>query len=159
MTSNFDGNFGQVGAANLSKSAPRNTAQEEALAESQGGTPACDSETVSESMPAVKENAVEKHKFVGRSREREDILKSRSSRIEPPADVRRWSQALGLYAHDFTAEDVHKAWRAQISSPSVHPDLGGELEQAILLNTAKDSLVKWLESFAPKLGKQFSSQK
>ena len=104
-------------------------------------------------------DSVEKNKFVGRSREREEILKPRVSRIEPPADVRRWSETLGLYDLDFTAEDVHKAWRAQISSPAVHPDLGGELEQAILLNTAKDSLVKWLDSLAPKLGKQFLNMK
>ena len=105
-----------------------------------------------------KVEATDQHKFVGRNREREEILKRTAPNIELPADVRRWSEVLGLYA-DFTAEDVRRAWRAQISSPSVHPDIGGEVEQAILLNTAKDSLVKWLESFQPKLGKQFLRHK
>ena len=101
--------------------------------------------------------SVMKHKFVGRSREREEILKTHSSRppVEPPAEVLKWTEVLGLDSNTFTAADVHRAWRKQISSPDVHPDLGGELETAILLNTAKDSLTKWLDSFAPKLGKQF----
>jgi hypothetical protein len=99
---------------------------------------------------------VQKHKFVGRSREREDILKTMAPRnIAPPAEVLRWSEVLGLDASTLTAEDIHRAWRKAISSPDAHPDLGGEVETAILLNTAKDSLTKWLDSFAPKLGKQF----
>lgn len=104
---------------------------------------------------------VEKHKFVGRSREREVILKSMSRRppVEPPAEVLRYSEILGLDATTFTAEDIHRAWRKAISSPDVHPDLGGKVETAILINTAKDSLTKWLDSFAPKLGKQFSHLK
>ena len=114
-------------------------------------------------QPEQKEHheQVEKHKFVGRSREREDILKSMSPRanIEPTADVIRWTEILGIDSSTFTAEDVHRAWRRQISSPEVHPDLGGELEAAILLNIAKDSLTKWLDSFAPKLGKQFLQHK
>lgn len=101
---------------------------------------------------------IEKHKFVGRSREREQILKATAPRkgIEPPADVRRWTEVLGLDCDNFTSEEVYKSWRKQMASPSVHPDLGGEVEVAIELNTAKDSLIKWLDSFAPKLGKQFS---
>ena len=100
----------------------------------------------------------ERHKFVGRSRQREDILNQTGNRlkIKPPPELRKWTGVLGLQGADFTPEDVHRAWRKQISSPQVHPDLGGEVESAILLNTAKDSLIKWLESFAPKLGKQFS---
>jgi hypothetical protein len=100
---------------------------------------------------------VEKHKFVGRSREREDILKTMAPRLhsEPPGEVLRWSEVLGLDASALTAEDIHRAWRKAISSPEVHPDLGGAVETAILLNTAKDSLTKWLDTFTPKLGKQF----
>jgi hypothetical protein len=99
---------------------------------------------------------VQKHKFVGRSRERTEILKTMAPRnIEPPAEVLRWSEVLGLDASTLTAEDIHRAWRKAISSPDAHPDLGGQVETAILLNIAKDSLTKWLDSFAPKLGKQF----
>jgi hypothetical protein len=124
---------------------------------------ASDPNTESESIRSIRSanrgqhEQVEKHKFVGRSREREDILKTMSPRrsIEPPAEVLRWSEVLGLDASNLTAEDIHRAWRKAISSPDVHPDLGGEVETAILLNTAKDSLTKWLDSFAPKLGKQF----
>jgi hypothetical protein len=121
---------------------------------------ASDPNTESESIPSAnrgQHKQVEKHKFVGRSREREDILKTMSPRrsIEPPAEVLRWSEVLGLDASNLTAEDIQRAWRKAISSPEVHPDLGGEVETAILLNTAKDFLTKWLDSFAPKLGKQF----
>ncbi len=100
---------------------------------------------------------VEKHKFVGRSSERRAILDAPyRSNIEPPIEVRRSLDLLGLDRTNFTADDVHRAWRKHMSSPQVHPDLGGEAENAILLNAAKDSLVKWLDSFAPKLGKHFS---
>jgi len=133
------------------------------------------------SLEKTEREQVVKHKFVGRSRERERILKNAAPRpdnqlppssdnhstttkgpstkgpgIEAPADVRRWTAILGLDHADFTQEQVYKAWRKQMASPAVHPDLGGEVETAILLNTAKDSLIKWLDSFAPKLGKQFS---
>jgi hypothetical protein len=123
-------------------------------------TSAADTEIGMESGPSGKQahrDHVEKHKFVGRSREREDILKTMSPRaiVEPPAEVLRWSEVLGLDASTLTAEDIHRAWRKAISSPDVHPDLGGEVETAILLNTAKDSLTKWLDTFTPKLGKKF----
>jgi hypothetical protein len=37
----------------------------------------------------------------------------------------------------------------------VHPDLGGEQEIAIMVNTARDILVKWLEGQQPNLAKRF----
>ncbi|HEY9757554.1 MAG TPA: hypothetical protein V6C97_20465 [Oculatellaceae cyanobacterium] len=101
------------------------------------------------------ERPVEKHKFVGRAREHQPSLRRQACYIEPPADIRRWVEVLGLDCSNLTADEVQKAWRAQISTPAVHPDLGGEVETAILLNTAKDSLLKWLDTLAPKLGKQF----
>jgi hypothetical protein len=56
-----------------------------------------------------------------------------------------------------TERIVKEAWKRQIASPGVHPDLGGETESAIYLNTAKDTLVRWLDQQAPKLGKKFGS--
>jgi hypothetical protein len=101
------------------------------------------------------ERPVEKHKFVGGSRDHQPAPRRQTCYIKPPADILRWTEVLGLNHSNFTADDVQKAWRTQISSPAVHPDLGGEVEAAILINTAKDTLLKWLDSLAPKLGKQF----
>jgi hypothetical protein len=76
-----------------------------------------------------------------------------------PPEIRRHCLILGVGIDDVTSPNaksvVMQAWKNQIASPGVHPDLGGDTEAAVLLNTAKDQLVRWIEQQAPKLGKKF----
>lgn len=79
-----------------------------------------------------------------------------SPRVAPiPADIRKHCMMLGVRADELTVKIVIEAWKAQITAPGVHPDQGGDTETAVYLNLAKDSLVKYIEAQAPKLGKKF----
>jgi len=62
---------------------------------------------------------------------------------------------LGVRPEEMTIESVTDAWKRQITSPGVHPDQGGDTESAIYLNTAKDTVLRWLYDQAPKLGKKW----
>jgi hypothetical protein len=82
----------------------------------------------------------------------------KDGRINParvPPEVRRACKILGLAPEDISLAAVRKAWKENISDPSVHPDLGGEQEVAIMLNNARDSILRWLEEQQPKLLKRF----
>jgi hypothetical protein len=70
-------------------------------------------------------------------------------------EVRKSCQILGLSLDNVDAETVKQAWKLAISDPSAHPDLGGEHETAILLNTARDKVLNWLEAQKPKLFSKF----
>ncbi len=72
-----------------------------------------------------------------------------------PPEIRKACMILGLKPEEATQKSVIEAWKKQIASPGVHPDLGGDTEAAVYLNTAKDQLVRWLDQQAPKLGKKF----
>ncbi len=72
-----------------------------------------------------------------------------------PPEIRKSFMILGLKPEEATTKSVIEAWKKQIASPGVHPDLGGDTEAAVYLNTAKDQLVRWLDQQAPKLGKKF----
>ncbi|MCA9816220.1 MAG: hypothetical protein H6677_09025 [Candidatus Obscuribacterales bacterium] len=72
-----------------------------------------------------------------------------------PREIVKACRILGITPEDLTKEKVNKAWKDQIASPGVHPDLGGDTEAAIILNAAKDELLQFIESSAPKLGKKF----
>ncbi|MBI1272060.1 hypothetical protein GC174_16655 [bacterium] len=72
-----------------------------------------------------------------------------------PREIVKACRILGISPEDLTKEKVNKAWKDQIASPGVHPDLGGDTEAAIILNAAKDELLQFIESSAPKLGKKF----
>lgn len=72
-----------------------------------------------------------------------------------PPEIRKSFMILGLKPEEATTKTVIEAWKKQIASPGVHPDLGGDTEAAVYLNTAKDMLVRWLDQQAPKLGKKF----
>ncbi|MDP3509900.1 MAG: hypothetical protein Q8T09_18155 [Candidatus Melainabacteria bacterium] len=77
-------------------------------------------------------------------------------RVAPiPADIRKHCMMLGVRADELTIKVVIEAWKAQITAPGVHPDQGGDTETAVYLNLAKDSLIKYIEAQAPKLGKKF----
>jgi hypothetical protein len=72
-----------------------------------------------------------------------------------PPEIRKACMILGLKPEEATQKSVITAWKNQIASPGVHPDLGGDTEAAVFLNTAKDTLVRWLDAQAPKLGKKY----
>ena len=85
-----------------------------------------------------------------------------------PADIRKSCLIIGIKPEELTTREdgtprpvteaqklVSEKWKDQIASPGVHPDHGGDTETAVYLNTAKDTLVRWLEAQAPKLGKKF----
>ncbi|HEY9733654.1 MAG TPA: hypothetical protein V6C89_17165 [Drouetiella sp.] len=90
------------------------------------------------------------------------LLKSKEESEEPvktvkaplPTEIRKAAQILGVPFDDLTPATVHKAWRSQMSLQSVHPDLGGEAEAAVLVNKAKAQLDAWFEERSPKLGKK-----
>ena len=75
-------------------------------------------------------------------------------RVVPP-EVRKACLILGLRPDNITYEVVQEAWKKSIVAPGVHPDLGGDTELAVYLNTAKDVLMRFLDAQAPKLGKKF----
>lgn len=72
-----------------------------------------------------------------------------------PPEIRKACMILGVRPEEMTKQSVIEAWKRQIATDGVHPDLGGDTEAAIYLNTAKDTLVRWLDQQAPKLGKKF----
>lgn len=103
---------------------------------------------------------VQRNKFVGRNRDAA-LPGDQAIPGKPvpflPSELRRAAQMLGINPSDISTESVYRGWRKQMSAADVHPDLGGETETAVLLNTAKDDLLRWLEARAPKLGKRFPS--
>ena len=70
-----------------------------------------------------------------------------------PAEIRKACMILGVRPDEMTKQTVVETWKSQITK--VHPDLGGDTEAAIFLNTAKDTIIHWLDDQAPKLGKKF----
>ena len=60
-----------------------------------------------------------------------------------PPEVRKALLILGVSLDGVTVQVVVDAWKRQIVD--VHPDKEGDTETAIVLNTAKDCLVHWLE--------------
>jgi hypothetical protein len=80
-----------------------------------------------------------------------------SSRGVPP-EIRKACMILGVRPEDLTLKEVNEKWKAQLTAPGVHPDQGGDTESAIYLNTAKDTLVKWINDQNSKLGKKFGKK-
>lgn len=72
-----------------------------------------------------------------------------------PPEIRKACMLLGVRPEEMTIESVTDAWKKQITTPGVHPDQGGDTESAIYLNTAKDTILRWLYDQAPKLGKKW----
>ncbi|PWT97493.1 MAG: hypothetical protein C5B53_07975, partial [Candidatus Melainabacteria bacterium] len=111
------------------------------------------SEQSSEEEPTKK--ASNRSKFVGAAKAHEPPKPSTFVPRAVPAEIRKACLLLGVRPEEITKEIIIDAWKRQIASPGVHPDLGGDTESAIFLNTAKDTLIRWLEDQAPKLGKRF----
>ncbi len=111
-------------------------------------------------------NNPSRSKFVGSTKspespaEEEPEVKSQDKnlpfkpRVVPP-EVRKACLILGVRPDKITYEIVQESWKKAIAAPGVHPDLGGDTELAVYLNTAKDVLMRFLDAQAPKLGKKF----
>lgn len=102
-----------------------------------------------------------RNKFIGGAKAGQEPPPSTPSFVvkQIPPEIRKACMILGLKPEDATQKSVIEAWKKQIASPGVHPDLGGDTEAAVYLNTAKDQLVRWLDQQAPKLGKKFGQAK
>jgi hypothetical protein len=97
-------------------------------------------------FPSVK-------KFVGTNKSASEPLPT-APRVFPP-EIRKACRLLGLNPEDMTRAVVTDAWKKEMAKPGVHPDTGGDTEMAIYLNTAKDTLMRWIDDQTPKLGKKF----
>lgn len=76
-----------------------------------------------------------------------------------PLHIRKACQVLGLPpGRKLSLEAVNKAWKKEMLLSAAHPDLGGNADEAVILNQAKQVLVEFLESLQPKLGSKFKRQ-
>ncbi len=100
------------------------------------------------------------HKFVGgkhaTQQGQEQATPGQHPRTVPP-DIRKACMLLGIKPEDLSRPHVFDAWKREMSKPGVHPDTGGDTEMAMYLNNAKDTLVRYLDAQAPKLGKVFGA--
>ena len=96
------------------------------------------------------------HKFVGSKAQPKDFVSDAAvtKHLYPP-DIQRALSFLGLTCGELTRQTVLDAWKDIMSKPGVHPDTGGDPKKAMYLNTAKDTLLRWIEAQTPKLGKKF----
>jgi prefoldin subunit 5 len=93
------------------------------------------------------------HKFVGAHR---PAVEPAPVPVRPfPPEIRKACLMLGIRPHEITQQLVLKSWKDEMAKPGVHPDSGGDTEMAIYLNVAKDTLMRWIETQSPKLGKKF----
>jgi hypothetical protein len=68
-----------------------------------------------------------------------------------PHNVRRACRILGLPTDErFAADQVQRAWKKQMLQQGAHPDLGGNTDEAVLLNQAKTELLEYLEFVTPR---------
>jgi len=72
--------------------------------------------------------------------------------VQLPPEIRKACMLLGVRADDLTLDSVLTAWKKQITAPGVSPDQGGDRESAIFINTAKDTLVRWLDGYSGGAG-------
>jgi hypothetical protein len=76
--------------------------------------------------------------------------------LRPPSSLRRACQILGISMEDYlTVASINRAWKKQMLSNGAHPDLGGNTDEAVLLNKAKEELTAYLEERTPKLAAKF----
>jgi hypothetical protein len=68
--------------------------------------------------------------------------------IDLPPDIVKACMILGVRDQELTCENVVQIWKMQIVE--VHPDKSECSETAILLNTAKDRLIDWLNERGPE---------
>ena len=105
-------------------------------------------------MPAAEASQLHES-LLGRRRLERQPYERKVTAAQVPAEVRRACQILAVDPSDASEQSVHQAWKTAMAK-DVHPDLGGEEEIAILVNTARDVLVKWLAGQQPNLATRFS---
>lgn len=95
-------------------------------------------------------------RFVGTSRAGEAATPAEDRGVRIPASLRRAAQILGIDMEtSLSVAEINKAWKKQMLSQGAHPDLGGNTDEAVLLNKAKEQLMNYLQERAPKLGSKF----
>lgn len=77
------------------------------------------------------------------------------TRASIPREIRQACQILGIIPEEASEQTVTKAWKKEMTKPSVHPDLGGHTEMAVQCNIAKDSILRWLNQRTPRLASKF----
>jgi hypothetical protein len=99
-----------------------------------------------------------RNKFVGGKASQEAAPPPQSTFVakQVPPEIRKACLILGVRQEELTEKLVLESWKRQIVE--VHPDKGGDHEAAIYLNTAKETLIRWLDQQAPKLGAKFMKQ-
>ena len=107
---------------------------------------------------AAAETGRSTKKFVGTNRSTAEAMPT-LPRTHPP-EIRKACRLLGLNLDEavLTRASVFEAWKKEMAKPGVHPDTGGDTEMAIFLNTAKDTLIRYVDDLAPKLGKKLGGQ-
>jgi hypothetical protein len=76
--------------------------------------------------------------------------------VRIPANLRHACQILGIPMDArINPAVINQAWKKQMLAANAHPDLGGNTEEAVLLNNAKIEMMSFLESRKPKLGAKF----
>jgi hypothetical protein len=108
--------------------------------------------------PAKEDPAKPAKKFVGGNRAQQEPPPENYVIRNVPPHIRKACLVLGLRPEELTHEKVHKAWKREFANPGTHPDVGGDTEMAVYLNTAKDTLFAFLDQQAPKLGKLFGQK-
>jgi hypothetical protein len=108
--------------------------------------------------PAKEDAAKPAKKFVGGNRAQQEPPPENYVIRNVPPHIRKACLVLGLRPEELTHEKVHKAWKREFANPGTHPDVGGDTEMAVYLNTAKDTLFAFLDQQAPKLGKLFGQK-
>jgi hypothetical protein len=97
-------------------------------------------------------------KFVGGNRSAQEAPAPEVG-VKIPASLRHACQILGMpMDRRITASAVNQAWKKQMLASAAHPDLGGNTEEAVLLNNAKIEMMSFIESCAPKLGAKFKKE-
>ncbi|HEY9776202.1 MAG TPA: hypothetical protein V6C81_20740 [Planktothrix sp.] len=75
-------------------------------------------------------------------------------------EIRKACQILGLSPDKpLTAQEINRAWKRQMLDTNAHPDLGGNTDEAVILNKAKEALLAYLDLRAPKLGSSLKKKK
>lgn len=68
-----------------------------------------------------------------------------------PENVRKACQMLGISTDaPFTADEIQRAWKKELLERAAHPDLGGNTDEAVLLNRAKTELLNYLDCIVPR---------
>ena len=117
-----------------------------------------DSKDSAPAAPNAAETGRSTKKFVGTNRSTAEAAPA-VPRTHPP-EIRKACRLLGLNLEEMTLTraTVFEAWKKEMAKPGVHPDTGGDTEMAIYLNTAKDTLIRYVDDLAPKLGKKLGGQ-